>query len=85
MFILLVAAFLSANSAVQAAPIAAAAPAAPPVSAAKPQKEKLICKVEEGDTGSHMMKRTCLTEEQWNDRIQGRSLDEFKSTAPTSH
>lgn len=76
MSLLLFAALLSANPTPQAAP---------PAPAAKPQKEKLICKVEEGDTGSHMMKRTCLTEQQWNDRVQGRSLDEFKSTAPSSH
>jgi len=80
MSLLLFVALLSVNPPFQAAP----APAAPAV-AAKPQKEKLICKVEDGDTGSHMMKRTCLTEQQWNDRVQGRSVDEFNSTAQPAH
>ena len=81
MSFLLFAALLSANPTVQPAPPAPAAPAL----AAKPPKEKLICKVEDGDTGSHMMKRTCLTQQQWNDRVQGRSVDEFNSTAQPAH
>ncbi|HEX5258623.1 MAG TPA: hypothetical protein VFW35_07570 [Sphingomicrobium sp.] len=81
MSFLLFAALLSANPTVQAAPPAPTAPAL----AAKPQKEKLICKVEDGDTGSHMVKRTCLTQQQWDDRIQGRSVDEFNSTAQPAH
>jgi len=85
MSVLLVAAFLSVSTAGQTPPVAAAAPAVPPAAAVKPQKQKLICKVEDGDTGSHMLKHTCLTQQQWDDRVQGRSLDEFKSTAPSSH
>jgi hypothetical protein len=79
-FLLFFAAFLSASPAVQAPP-----PPATPAVVAKPQKEKLICKVEDGDTGSHMVKRTCLTQQQWNDRVQGRSLDEFNSTVQPAH
>ena len=78
MSLLLVAALLSASPAAQSAPAA-------PSAAAKPQKEKLICKAEDNETGSHMVKRTCLTQQQWNDRVQGRSLDEFNSTAQPAH
>jgi hypothetical protein len=81
MSLLLVAALLSASPAVQSAPVAAVAPSA----ASKPQKEKLICKAQDNETGSHMVKRTCLTQQQWNDRVQGRSVDEFNSTAQPAH
>ena len=75
----LVSALLSADPAVEAAP----APVAQTV-AAKPKKEKKICKTEDDTTGSHMVKRTCLTQEEWDNRVQGRSVDDLKA-APLSH
>lgn len=80
MSFLLFAALVSANPTVQAAPPAPAAPAV----AARPQKEKLICRTQDDQTGSHMLKRTCLTQEQWDTRVEGRSVDEMKA-APVSH
>jgi hypothetical protein len=78
--LLLVAALLSADPSVQAAPQAAAVPA--PV--AKPKKEKKICKTDDDTTGSHMVHRTCLTQEEWDARVQGRTVDELNA-APVSH
>lgn len=79
MSILLVAALLSGDPAVQAAPAPVVQTAAP-----KPKKEKKICKADDDTTGSHMVKRTCLTQEEWDARVEGRSVDEMKS-APVSH
>jgi len=53
---------------------AAAAPEStvpPPVAAPVPApkvKEKKICKTEDADSGSHMTRRLCLTEQQWAER-----------------
>jgi hypothetical protein len=44
---------------------AAAAPTAAPAPA-KPPKEKKICKTEDSDPGSHMVKRTCMTQREWD-------------------
>lgn len=79
MSLLLVAALLSADPSVQAAPAPVAQTVAP-----KPKKEKKICKSEDDTTGSHMVKRTCLTQDEWDNRVQGRSVDDMKS-APVSH
>ena len=82
MSILLAALFLSAQPVAQAP---AAAPVAPPaVAPAKPKKEKKICKVDDADTGTHMVKRVCLTQEQW-DAQRGLSTEEFKATMPGAH
>jgi hypothetical protein len=77
---LLLAALLSADPSVQALPASSAIQTAAP----KPQKEKKICKTEDDTTGSHMVKRTCLTQLEWDNRVQGRSVDDMKS-APISH
>jgi hypothetical protein len=79
MSLLLVAALLSSDPAVQAAPTPVAQTVAP-----KPKKEKKICRTEDDTTGSHMVKRTCLTQEEWDTRVQGRSVDEMNS-APVTH
>lgn len=80
MSILLAALLISADpSAAQTAPQPTA------TQSAKPKKERKICKTEDDVTGSHMVKRTCLTQQEWDTRVQGRSMDEFSSTAPTSH
>ena len=72
MSILLAALFLSAQP-VASAPVAT--PAAPPAAVpAKPKKEKKICRVDDADTGTHMVKRVCLTQEQW-DAQRGRTTD----------
>jgi predicted secreted protein len=81
MSILLATLFLTAQPAAQAP---AAAPAAPPAAApAKPKKEKKICRVDDADTGTHMVKRVCLTQEQ--DAQRGMNVDEFKATMPGAH
>lgn len=79
MSILLAALFLSAQPVAQA-PAAVPAPTSP-VAAEKPKKEKKICRVDDADTGTHMVKRVCLTQEQW-DAQRGRTTDEFKATMP---
>ena len=82
MSILLATLFLTAQPAAQAP---AAAPAAPPAAApAKPKKEKKICRVDDADTGTHMVKRVCLTQGQW-DAQRGMNVDEFKATMPGAH
>ena len=62
-----------------------AGPQAAAAQPAKPKKEKKICHTEDDVTGSHMVKRTCLTQQEWDSRVQGRTMDEFSSTAPKSH
>jgi hypothetical protein len=63
----------------------ATVPAAPAqstyVAPAKPEKEKKICKADPAETGSHLVKRTCLTQEEWDH--QGRTADEV-DMIPTS-
>ena len=83
MSLLLLAALLSADPAVQPAP-AQPAPQAATVPAAKPKKPKLVCKTSDDDTGSRMVKRTCLTQEEWDSRAQGRTADDLQ-TRPTQH
>ena len=63
---------LSSDPAVATPPVAAApAPGAIPAPAVKPVKEKKICKVEDADSGSHMARRICLTQDEWAHRGQG--------------
>lgn len=60
----IIVAFLLASA--SGAPDQAAIPA--PVTTAvpaKPTKEKKICKTEDSDPGSHMVKRICKTEAEW--------------------
>jgi hypothetical protein len=63
----------------------AAVPAAPAqstfVAPAKPEKEKKVCKADPTETGSHLVKRICLTQDEWDHR--GRTVDEMNA-APTS-
>ena len=63
-----------------AALLAATDPAAPTVAPAQPtqaaetaapKKPKKICKTEDAGSGSHMVKRLCLTEDEWAQRGQG--------------
>ena len=60
--------FVSAQAAVQPQAAAPAPVAAPAVA---PKKEKKICRVDDADSGSHMVKRVCLTAEEWQNRGQG--------------
>jgi len=83
MSILLATLLLSAQPIAQAPAAAPASPAAS-VPAEKPKKEKKICRADPTETGSHMVKRICLTQEQW-DAQRGRSADEFNSTMPNGH
>jgi pyruvate/2-oxoglutarate dehydrogenase complex dihydrolipoamide acyltransferase (E2) component len=75
---IIVAFLLSAAAAPEqpAAPSAAPAPTAVP---AKPAKEKKICKVDpESDPASHMVKRICRTEQEWNQQgVLGSSRSGF--------
>jgi predicted secreted protein len=48
-----------------------AAQTPPPAAAAKPAKEKKICKTDDADSGSHMVRRVCLTRQEWEQRGQG--------------
>jgi hypothetical protein len=76
MFVFVIALLLSAGPAtVQAAPAQS-----PYVAPAKPENEKKICKAEPPETGSHLIKRVCLTQDEW-DR-QGRAVYE-ESPIPT--
>jgi predicted secreted protein len=65
-----VAALMLVSAQAATAPQAAVAP---PVSAPAeaPKKEKKICRVDDADSGSHMVKRVCLTAEEWQNRGQG--------------
>jgi hypothetical protein len=81
MSLLLFAALLSAEPAAQPA---TAQPAPQTAAAAKPNKPKLICKTSDDDTGTRMVKRTCLTQQEWDARMQGRTSDEMQ-TLPTAH
>lgn len=76
MSLLFLTALLSADPTVQPAP-AVPVVASSAVPAAKPKKPKLICKSSNDETGSHMVKRTCLTQEEWDTRVKGRSADEL--------
>ncbi|MEA3068349.1 MAG: hypothetical protein QOK41_1756 [Sphingomonadales bacterium] len=42
-----------------------------PAAAPKKVKEKKICKTDDADSGSHMVRRICLTEQEWQLRGQG--------------
>ena len=46
--------------------------------------ESLTLRVDDADTGTHMVKRVCLTQEQW-DAQRGMNVDEFKATMPGAH
>jgi hypothetical protein len=50
---------------------AAAHPATAP---AKKVKEKKICKMQDAESGSHMSKRVCFTENEWNLVAQSANL-----------
>ena len=82
MSILLAAVFLSAQPVTQPQGAAPAPPA--PVAAEKPKKQKKICRADPTETGSHLVKRICMTQEQW-DAQRGRTVDEFNSSMPGAH
>lgn len=81
---LFIAALLAAEPAAQGAVLQPTPPTAPAPAPAKPPKPKLICKTSIDDTGSRMVKRTCLTQQEWDSRTAGRSVDDMQ-TLPTSH
>jgi hypothetical protein len=60
----IIVALLLASASATPDPSASAAPMAAPAPA-KPAKEKRICKTDDSDPGSHMVKRTCKTEQEW--------------------
>jgi predicted secreted protein len=70
-FLMFVAAFLLVSA--QAATAGQQVSAEPPVSAPAetPKKEKKICRVDDADSGSHMIHRVCLTAQEWQQRGQG--------------
>ncbi|HEX5237051.1 MAG TPA: hypothetical protein VFW39_01125 [Sphingomicrobium sp.] len=76
MSMLLAALLISANPTPAQQPTATTA--ATPSQPAKPPKEKKICRADPTETGSHMVQRICMTQDEWDQR--GRSLDEFHST-----
>lgn len=86
MSILLAALLLSAVPSAAASTTPTATPV-PPVSqpAAKPKKTKpkKICRKVDDATGSRMVQRTCLTQEQWDARA-GRTADQI-GTIPSNH
>jgi hypothetical protein len=45
----------------------------------KPEKEKKICRENEGATGSRMRKKVCLTQTEWDQRDQGKSAADLKT------
>ena len=66
---------------------AAHQPNAMPVTAAPTEKkaeERKICRVQEAESGSHMSKRTCHTEREWDLIAQGVNLSDkaIKSSTP---
>lgn len=66
MIILLGTALLAAEPTTESsAPVASTEVASP---APAKVKEKKTCKVDDADSGSHMVKRLCLTEQQWQER-----------------
>jgi hypothetical protein len=68
---LLSAAAAAPDQPVEATPTAAPAPA-------KPIKEKKICKTDDADPGSHMVKRTCKTQAEWDQQgVLGSSRSGF--------
>jgi hypothetical protein len=45
----------------------------------KPEKEKKICRENVGATGSRMRKKICLTQAEWDQRDQGKSVADLKT------
>jgi hypothetical protein len=73
---IIVAFLLASASAAPDQPAQATPTAAPAL--AKPVKEKQICKTDpEADPGSHMVKRVCHTESEWNKGVLGTSRSGF--------
>lgn len=73
----IIVAFLLSSAAVASDQPAAAAPTEAPAPA-KAAKEKRICKTEDADPGSHMIKRTCKTQAEWNQQgVLGSSRSGF--------
>lgn len=58
---------------------AASAPAASAQQAEPAKKEKKICRVDEGNTGSRMRKKLCLTETEWEMKAQGKDAADLKT------
>jgi hypothetical protein len=72
----------AAPSSVQ--PAAASAPAVAATPAVKPEKEKKICRADPTETGSHLVKRICLTRAQWDARNGASDADAY-GAMQTSH
>ena len=67
-------------SVILAALLIAGNPATLPVEqAAMPAKDKKICKVDPGHTGSRMKKKLCLTETEWAQMKSGKSAGDLKT------
>ena len=72
----IVAFLLASAAAAPDQPVVAAPTAAP--APAKPAKEKRICKTDDSDPGSHMVKRTCKTAQEWQQQgVLGSSRSGF--------
>lgn len=54
-------------------------PAAPATEPAKKHKEKKICRKPDAMTGSNMVRRICLTEDEWAKRDEGASAEDIKT------
>jgi hypothetical protein len=82
---LLLAALLVASDPAVAAPqpaTAASVAAAPAPKAAKPKK---ICKSLDADTGTHMSRRLCKTEDEWALYNRGSSVDDPATKGANIH
>ena len=74
----IIVAFLLASASAAPDQPAQATPTAASPAPAKPVKEKQICKTDpEADPGSHMVKRVCHTESEWNKGVLGTSRSGF--------
>ena len=61
-----IAVLLFSAQAVVAPQTALPAQATTPAPSVKPAKQKLICKVDDADSGTRMSRRVCRTAEEWN-------------------
>ena len=75
---IIVAFLLASASAAPDQPTEAAPTAVPAPAAAKPAKEKQVCKTDpNADPGSHMVKRICHTQSEWDKGVLGSSRSGF--------
>ena len=84
MMMLLAALLVASDPAVAAEQPSAAAPVAS-APAAKPAKPKKICKALDADTGSHMSKRVCKTEDEWATFSRGNGMEDLNAKGANIH